>query len=446
MSRQSEISIPKLEVRNKRLITRDQAWLFIVATFIGAVTGALAALLKYMIGFTSDIFTSHFQDGSLNWALLAIPVVGIVLTGVYQRYIVKTNLEHGVRQVKTRLQDGRYNIPSVYIYGPLIASTFTLGFGGSAGSEGPIATTGAAVGSRLGKKLGVSGSMLMVLVGCGAGAGIAGIFKAPIGGFLFTLEVLKLQLTTMSIMAVLLSCVTSAMVAYTLSGFTVDLSYIQISPFEPRLLLIIALFGIVCGLYSVFYSSIMTRMEKVYDHVKNPWIRNIASGLVVGVCLLLFPSMYGEGYGVMGKLLNGDSLPLLNGCIIGQGVTGPFTLIIITGLIVAIKAFATSSSNSGGGVAGDFAPTLFAGCMLGFCFAALLDGRVVADMPVAAFAFCGMAGVMSGAIGAPLMAIFLTAEMTNGYNLILPLVLVSAISYGVTRLFRPAVYYQDSTL
>lgn len=438
----NDINIPDLRLMKRRLVSHGQSWLFIVATFIGAVTGALAALLKLMIARVSELFTANFSEQSLNWWLIVIPVGGIVLTGIFQRYIIHTNLTHGVRQITSDLRKGIFNISPKYSYGPMIASTLTLGFGGSAGSEGPIATAGAAIGSNLGRRMGVGGTMLMVMIGCGAGAGIAGIFKAPLGGFLFALEVIKLQMTTMAIMAVLLSCVTSALVAYTLSGFTVDLSYIQIAPFEPRLLVIILIFGIVCGLYSVYYTAIMGHMERFYNRIHNAWLRNISSGLILGVCLMIFPAMYGEGYGVMGHLLNGDSAPLLEGCVIDPGRPDLWTLIIITGLIALIKALACSSTNCGGGVAGDFAPTLFAGCMLGFCFAALSDNVLAGDIPIEAFAFCGMAGVMSGVIGAPFMAIFLTAEMTNGYNLILPLVLVASISYGITRIFNPTVYYQ----
>lgn len=442
MSRLDDVKIPHIRLwRHRQLVSQRQAWLFIIATFIGAVTGAMAALLKLMIGSVSGFFTIHFNNDGINWYLLGLPISGIVLCGIFQRYILHTDLIHGVRQITNYIKSGEYNISPKYSYGPMIASTLTLGFGGSAGSEGPIATAGASIGSNLGRILGVSGNTLMILIGCGAGAGIAGIFKAPIGGFLFVLEVLKLELTTMSVMAILLACVTSSLVAYTLSGFTVDLSYIQEYPLDYNLLIFITLLGFICGLYSVYYSMIMKNMERFYNHISNPWVKNITSGLVAGVCIMMFPALYGEGYGVMARILNGDSMTLISGCIIDSTYHGIPTLIIISAVISIIKAVVCSSSNCGGGVAGDFAPTLFAGCFLGFCFASVVNTSLSYTLPVSAFAFCSMAGVMSGVIRAPFMAIFLTAEMTNSYNLILPLVITATISYGITRLFNPVAYY-----
>lgn len=427
----------------RRAHVSDQAFFFILAVVTGLLCGAAAALLKAVIRYISTDITATFSHTLPNYSLLLIPVAGIVLTGIYQRYILRHNIEHGVRQLQDALANSRYRLPRYLVYAPMIASSLTLGFGGSAGSEGPIATTGAAIGNNIGRLFRLDNRLLMVMIGCGAGAGIAGIFKAPIGGMLFTLEVLKMELTTVSVMALLLACITAAMTAYVLSGYTVDLSYLQMDQFDPSVIPWILLLGVVTGLYSLYYSDVMSMMGRLYDRMANPWIRNLGSGVILAVLLFAFPAMYGEGYGTMGHLLNGD-VAALTAC-------GPFSryaadgwpLLLVVAGIVFTKAFAASSSNSGGGVAGDFAPTLFAGCMVGFLFASVMNAWFHLDLPVSGFAFMGMAGVMAGAIRAPLMALFLTAEMTDGFILFLPLMVVSAISFGIVKIFRPSSYYKN---
>ncbi len=421
----------------------DQAFLFTLAFLTGVISGALAALLKVVIRHISLFWTSGMNLNGINIPLLAIPVAGIVLTGIYQRYVLHANLQHGSRQLSADIAAGRYSLPGYLTYAPMLASSLTLGFGGSAGSEGPIAYTGAAVGSNIGKLFRLSPRMMMIMVGCGAGAGIAGIFKAPMGGALFTLEVLKMQLTTMSVMALILACVTSAMTAYMLSDYTVDLSYLQMHQFDASMVPWIIGLGVVCGLYSVYYSYIMGLMDRTYGRIRNPWIKNILSGMVLAVLLFLFPAMYGEGYGMMGHLLNGDIHALVNCSAFSRITSDGWPIVLVAGGIVLTKCFATSASNCGGGVAGDFAPTLFAGCILGFVYGTAANLLFGVDIPVSGFAFMGMAGVMSGAIRAPFMALFLTVEMTNGFILFLPLLAVASISYGVVRVFNKPVYYKE---
>lgn len=421
--------------------TGPQGFVFVVAAVLGVATGICAAVLKLMIGWMARLVRGVCIGGGEWWPLLVVPVVGIVLTGLFQRYVVRVPLGHGLSRISAMLAKGKTYMQSKLMYAWMVASTLTLGFGGSAGSEGPIASTGAALGSNLGRRAGLDDSMLRVLIGCGAGAGIAGIFKAPIGGFLFTLEVMRLRLSTMTVMAVLTSCLISAMTAYALSGFTVDLSYVQMAQFEPHTILWIVALGVICGFYSLYYEAVMNRMERFYNGIRRPLLRNVVSGAVLAVLLFAFPSLYGEGYGVLTGLLNGNTDIMVRGEIPMAWRTWTWLPVAIAGGIVVVKAFACSATNCGGGVAGDFAPTLFAGCMLGFVFGSLAQGLCGADIPVAGFAFIGMAGVMAGVIRAPFMAIFLCAEMCNGFVLLLPLLAVSAISFGVVRIFKPARLY-----
>lgn len=421
----------------------DQTFRFLVASAIGLVTGAAAALLKWMIRLTSKLLTVNFSADSFNYPLLLLPVAGIVLAVFFQRYTIRADMTHGVNRLLHDIAVHRLRLPPRLMWGAMVASTLTLGFGGSAGSEGPIAYTGAAIGSNFGRWMGLSRRPLLVMVGCGAAAGIAGIFKAPIGGVLFALEVLKVEFTTVSVMMMLVACVISAMTAYCLAGFTVDLSYLHIGQFDPSIVAYIALLGVVCGFYSVYYSAVMKGMAKLYERIANIWLRAAASGICLAVILFFLPAMFGEGYGIMDKIVNGDF-----GSIVGYGgifrnLDDPWSLILAAGLVVLLKAFAASASNSGGGVAGDFAPTLFAGCFVGCLFAMVLNRFFGLGLPVETMAFLGMAGVMAGAIRAPLMALFLTAEMTNGFILFLPLLGVTAISYGIVRFFRGPDYYHE---
>lgn len=419
----------------------DQTTVFVLAVVTGLCAGAAAALLKYAIAALSRGFTAHFHDFGPNWGLLIIPVAGIMLAGLYQRKVLRADITHGVRRLGADIKSGRAALPGYLCYAPMVASTFTLGFGGSAGSEGPIAYTGAALGSNIGRIFRLDSHLMMIMLGCGAGAGIAGIFKAPVGGFLFTLEVLRLELTTMSVMACLLACITAAMTAYALSGFTVDLSYIQTDPFDLHLVPYIILLGVMCGFYSLYYARVMKVMERFYTSLQRPWVRNLVSGAVLAAIVFLFPAMYGEGYGVMGRVLDGQLRTLTADSLFAGIPLEGWPIAALAAGILLTKAFACSGANAGGGVAGDFAPTLFAGCVAGFFFATLLNTAFGLDLPVAGLAFCGMAGVMAGVIRAPLMALFLTAEMTDGFVLFLPLLTVSAVSYGIVRIFKPAEYY-----
>ena len=286
-----------------------------------------------------------------------------------------------------------------------MASSVTIGFGGSVGAEGPIVFTGAAIGSNIGQLFRMSPRTLMILVGCGAAAGIAGIFKAPIAGMLFTLEVLMLDLTAVSVMPLLIASITSATMAY-------------------------------------MFTRAMNMMENFFHRFKNPWTKTLIGCLILSALVFIFPPLYGEGYGSIIGLLNGDPSSIVNGSLFYGDRNQVWFIILFIALIILTKAFATSATNGAGGVGGTFAPSLYVGCMAGFLFAyvANLIGFDTA-LSTKNFALIGMAGVMSGVMHAPLMAIFLTAELTGGYDLFLPLLIVSTISYGTIKIFEPYSIY-----
>lgn len=411
----------------------DRGYFFFLAAVVGLLAGGGAALLKYLIGHLTTLLTGHecAVDQPYYW-LLAIPLGGIVLTGIFCRYVLKMPLEHGVERVNHNLKEGKYRLSSRLTFGPILASTITLGMGGSAGSEGPIAYTGAAIGSNMARTFGLTSEQMRILVGVGAGAGIAGIFKAPVGGMLFTLEVMGLSMTTVSVIALVIGCLVAGGTAYALSGFTMDVGLHHAEFFEPSLLLPLIGLGVFCGFYSLWYTACMTRSQHVIERVRNPWVRNLLAGAFIAVLVFLFPTLYGEGYGTVGRLINSDSSHLLDHSLFYGGDV--WVVMGVVAAILLVKALAVQTTNSGGGVAGDFAPTLFAGALAGFLFATFVNTVWASRLPVADFAYFGMAAVMAGTIQAPLMALFLTSEMTGDFAMFLPLMIVAAISYGMVRI------------
>lgn len=409
--------------------------MFILVTVIGLLSGVCAFLLKRMVAFVSTHLTSGLEAFGANWQLAVLPLVGLVATGLLTRYLFRAKLSNGVRHLKEQLKAKNYYIAPLRMIESMLASTVTLGFGGSAGSEGPIACTGAAIGGNFGRWCRLSPNMMMLMIGCGAGAGIAGIFKSPLGGALFTLEVLRIPMTTVAVLALIVCTIVAGMTAYALGGFTMDVTVADgFSGFEPSLIPIMIGFGLVCGVYSLYYSYIVKIVEQLLNRLHRPLVRNIVAGVALSAMIYLFPALYGEGYGVIGDILNGHYGAIISDGMFALDAGAVKLLILVAGGIVVLKCFATSATNNGGGVSGEFAPSLFAGSMLGFLFAMGINALTGSQLNVGVFALCGMAGVMSGAIRAPLMAIMLTTEMVGAYNMFLPILIVSAVSFGIVRL------------
>lgn len=411
--------------------------LIFIAILTGFSTGLTAHLLKFGIATLSSILTSAFNPAKMNLWLILLPLAGIIFTGIFQRYIIRRPIYNGEDRLCDDFLQNRCYLPVSLTYTPLLASIITLGFGGSSGSEGPVAYSGAALGSNIAAWFRLPPHHVKTLMAIGAGAAIAAIFKAPIGGVLFTIELHKLTMSSRSVVGLVAACVTSALTAYVLSGDTFDTTFPSPSSLSLNLIPLLLLAGVFCGLYSSYYSAIIKKVKQLCYAIRNPWLRNLGAGLSIGLLIFLFPSLYGEGYGIVGQLLEGDWSALASGSCFTLAEhlwnINPtlLPLLISLGIILA-KAFATSATNSGGGVAGDFAPTLMAGSVAGFLFASILNNFCGMNLPVADFVFFAMAGVMAGAIKAPLMSIFIVTEMaTNGYGLILPVTIVAITSYAV---------------
>lgn len=410
----------------------ERPFVFFLSALVGVVAGIMAWLLKGAIGWLSTALTSGVSDKGLDWWLLVSPAVGVTAVVALRRYWLKGDIAQGVRVIRRKLAVRRPDIPSQVSYSPLLASAITLGFGGSAGAEGPIAFSGAAVGSNAGRMFGLSPRMVMILMGCGAGAGIAAIFKAPLGGALFTLEVLRMGLGSFGVMVLFVTTLIAALTATALQGFTLDMAMNEASGYDPAIIVWVLALGVFCGLYSIYYRYIMDLVGRLLGRLDNRWLRGAVSGLCLGVFLLLMPALYGEGYGVMRDVLNGNFAAITLGS--PARADGVATMMWIAAAVLAVKCFATSLSFNGGGVTGEFAPTLFSGCFAGFLFAQGCNWLLGTALPVQQFALIGMAGVMAGAIKAPLMAMFIVVEMSSAFTLLLPIALASTLSWAVVSL------------
>ena len=426
---------------------KDKHFILILSFVVGILTALAASLLKFLIEYIKHFLTENFDSTGVNWLYLVYPVVGILLTGLFIRNVVRDDISHGVTKILYAISRRQSRIKRHNTWSSLFASAITIGFGGSVGAEAPIVLTGSAIGSNLGSAFRMEHRTLMLLVGCGAAGAVAGIFKAPIAGLVFTLEVLMIDLTMGSLLPLLVSSVTAATVAYILHGTEAMFEFHMDEPFLMERIPAVLLLGILCGLVALYFTRTMNRIEGVFRRYSNPYIKLLIGGAMLSILIFLFPSLYGEGYDVIHMLLNGTNAAdwdkvMDNSIFYGYGNL----LLIYLALVVLFKVFATSATNGGGGCGGTFAPSLFLGCIVGFVFSHFCNGYslapVVADnIPEKNFALLGMAGMMSGVMHAPLTGIFLIAELTGGYDLFLPLMMVSVSAYLTIMIFEPHSIY-----
>ncbi len=422
----------------------EKTFLLILAFVIGILSGFMALLLKFLIASIASVLTNHLTISGANYLFLIYPILGILIVGLYVRFIVKDNISHGVTRVLYAISQNKSRLKFHNTYTSVVASSITIGFGGSVGAEGPIVNTGAAIGSNLGSLFRLSPQILMMLVGSGAAAGVAGIFKAPIAGMLFAIEVLMIDLTTVSVMPLLISSITAATVSYIFTGYSPEFIFDQSEAFLTNRIPYVIILGILCGFISLYFTKVIGMMENTFAKMRSPWSRFSFGAIVLSALIFCFPPLYGEGYEAITELLTGEPSSLFDGSVFYSFKDNVWFVLLFLLMIILSKVFATSATNGGGGVGGTFAPSLYVGCMTGFFFAYLIN--TLGFFPDEAlscknFALMGMAGVMAGVMHAPLMGIFLTAEMTGGYQLFLPLLIVSTISYCTIKLFVPYGIY-----
>lgn len=419
----------------------EQQFVLVLAFLTGLAGAAAALVLKRLIHLYQHWLTSTFGTDA-NYLYLLYPVVGILVAGLFVRYVVKDDIGHGVTKILYAISQRKSIIKRHNMWTSVAASSVTIGFGGSVGAEAPIVLTGAAIGSNLGRWFRMDQHTLMILLGCGATAGIAGIFKAPIAGLLFTVEVLMLDLTAYSIMPLLISSVTAASVAYIFDGARAMFSFTDTVDFTVDRIPYVILLGVVCGFVSLYFTRCTFWAEDRFRAIRNPWHRFVIGGAVLSVLIFFLPPLYGEGYEAIQHIYDGNCQQILVGSPLHgwTGHVGLFCLFCL--LVIATKAFATAATNGGGGCGGTFAPSLFLGNFAGFLFAFLLNYLGWSTwLPEKNFAVMGMAAVMSGVMHAPLMGVFLSAELTGRFDLFLPLLIASTLSYGTIRIFEPYSIY-----
>jgi len=424
---------------------RDQQQLIYYVSFVVGLTSALAAIvMKNLIHYTRILLTENFSYNQGGYLYLAYPLIGLFLTVIFVKYVVKEHLSHGISRVLFAISRKNSNISRRNIWASIIASPLTIGFGGSVGAEAPIVLTGASLGSNIGRHYNLNYKNITLMIGCGAAGAISGIFQAPIAGIIFTLEVLMLDLTMSSIVPLLISSVTAAVATYFLMGKEVLFSFEVRSTFLIQNLPYYMILGFVCGLAGLYFTKLAMLIESVYKKIKSRYVRLTIGGTILGVLIFFLPPLYGEGYNTIMLLLKGNTGAVATGTVFGPMITDFWSFSLFLLAILLFKTVATASTNGAGGVGGVVAPALFMGGVAGFLLCSMANNIFGLHLPESSFTLTGMAGLFASVLHAPLTAIFLIAEITGGYGLFVPLIITSTIAFITTRSFqRHSIYHQQ---
>ena len=421
----------------------EKQFVLILSFAVGILCALAAYVLKFLIHWIQNFLTNNFSATGANYLYLIYPVVGIFLTGLFVRYVVKDDISHGVTKILYAISSRKSRIKRHNMWSSIMASSITIGFGGSVGGESPIVLTGSAIGSNLGDFFKMNHRTLMLLVGCGAAGAIAGIFKAPIAGLVFTIEVLMIDLTISSLLPLLISSVTAATVSYILSGQQAMFKFHMDELFALERIPYVILLGVFCGLVALYFTRTMNKLEGVFGRLAKPMKKFALGAAILSILIFFFPALYGEGYDTINILINGSNSLEWDKVMNNSIFYGNQNMILIyLGLVIVFKVFATTATNGGGGCGGLFAPSLFLGCISGFVFSHSINGlNFTHTIPEKNFALMGMAGVMSAVMHAPLTGVFLIAELTGGYDLFLPLIIASVSAYMTILAFEPHSIY-----
>jgi CIC family chloride channel protein len=435
--------VRKIDIWASKHLSQKQ-FLFILALWVGVGCALAAQMLKILIHEIEHMLTSQFDVTQSNWLFLVYPVVGIYLTALFIKYVVRDDIGHGVTKILYALSRKQGNIRKHNRWSSVIASALTIGFGGSVGAESPIVLTGSAIGSHLGQMFRLDHKTMILLIGCGASGAIAGIFKAPIAGLMFTLEVLMVDMTMATLLPLMVSCLTATCITYAFTGSEPMFDFVLKDPFVVNRVPTSVMLGVFCGFISLYFTRVMNSFEQVFGKLHNMYAKLALGGTVLAVLIYFFPPLYGEGYSTISMLLSENAGSNVNDVMNNSLFYGHGELMLVyLGLIIVFKVFATTATNGGGGCGGTFAPSLFLGCIGGFVFSRLWNtyGFYNVTVPETNYALLGMAGVMSGVFHAPLTGVFLIAELTGGYDLFIPLMIVSVASYLTINAFeRHSIY------
>ena len=412
-----------------------------VSLVVGVVCALAAMLLKFLAHWTAGMVNDLISHGRDSLVLLILPAIGIVLTLLFVRYAVGENIAHGVSNVLLAISQNRGRIKLHNTWSSIVASSITIGFGGSVGAEAPIVMTGAAIGSNLGRFFRMDSKSVILMVGCGASAGIAAIFKAPLAGLVFTLEVLMLDLTMSSLVPLLVSSVTATITTSLLMGGGSLFHFVYNVPFDLSKTPYYLILGVFTGLVSVYFTRTAIALGGWFGRMSNTYRRVLAGVLLLGGLIYLYPPLYGEGYSSVQQLFEGKVDQLFSHSPLAFVTGNPWLLLVVLGALFLLKVVAMAATTGAGGVGGSFAPTLFVGAVAGFFMARLLNMTMDAGVGVSNFVLVGMAGAMAGVMHAPLLGIFLIAELTEGYVLLIPLMLTATVAYITVSSFdRHSIY------
>jgi len=422
-----------------RLLGQDKMP-YILAIVVGVCSGLAAVSLKSAIHLVKNFLTGWFNAAEGSFFYLAYPGIGILITIIFVKYFVKDNIGHGITKVLYSISRNSSSIKSHNIYSSMIAGTFTIGFGGSVGAEAPIVLTGSAIGSNIGRFFRLNYKQITLLLGCGAAGAISGIFKAPLAGIIFTLEILMLDLSLSSIIPLMISSVTACGVSYLLIGPDVEFGN-SLKTFAMGNIPYYILLGICCGFVALYFTRATLFLEKRIASLKNVVYRWMIGSISLGILIYFIPPLYGEGYDVLTSIMTGNSSEIFERSLFYSLQDRAWFFVLYLLCIIIFKVLAMSLTNGSGGVGGTFGPTLFLGGIVGFLVARLINLSGIYEVPESNFALVGMAGMMSGVMQAPLTAIFLIAEITGGYTLLMPLMVVSVISFITIRRFEQYSIY-----
>lgn len=418
----------------------ERQFVLLLSLFVGFFTSVAAWLLKSLIHWISMCVHQMVAGSGHTYWILICPMIGIAFAALFVRYVVKDDISHGITKILYAISQRKSIIKAHNMWTSIVGSSLTIGFGGSVGAEAPIVLTGAAIGSNLARLFRLDQRTMMLMIGCGAAGAIGGIFKAPIAGLVFTLEVLMIDMTMASVAPLLISSVTATAFTYLFSGMTPMFPLEETADFAIARIPLYMLLGVVCGLMSLYFTRGMNVLETQMRRISRLWVKILTGGAVLSLLVFLFPPLFGEGYDTIAALLNGRALETLADSPFAAIGNPVWLLPVYMLMVVLIKIVASVATNGGGGVGGIFAPSLFMGAVTGFLVAHLL-GMAGVQVPEANFALAGMAGLMAGVMHAPLTGIFLIAELTGGYHLFMPLMIVSVLSYLTIMLFEPHSLY-----
>jgi chloride channel protein, CIC family len=419
----------------------ERNFLYILSLIIGIFSGLAALTLKNLIHFVAEKLTHLFEIGGISYLYLVYPLIGIFLTVLFVRFIIKDDIGHGVSKILYAISQKSSRLKPHNTYSSMIASSLTIGLGGSVGAEAPIVLTGASIGSNLARTFKLNYKYVTLMVGCGTAGAIAGIFNAPIAGIVFTLEVIMIDLTMAYLIPLLISSISATVLSYYFMGEGVSLHLANVTPFQIHNIWFYILLGIFVGLLGLFFTRGTMYLEKQFSTIKNWIVKLLFGGIILGILVFVFPPLRGEGYTSIISIFNGNGTDLLNDSLFAGLKDNNYMVLLVLSGILLLKVLAMTATTASGGIGGIFAPTLFMGTLAGYFMAKVLNTFYNIGLPEDNFALAGMAGMMAAVMHAPLTGIFLTAEITRGYDLFVPLLITSTVAYVTIMRFEPHSVY-----